>query len=217
MDKKPNRADLIAQLSDDLAPVAPIKPALGAGLIAIAAFLAMAAAIALYSFWFGIIYGEASGYFWITSGLLLAVGSAATAGLIASAQPRVGERSSAPLWAGAMLSVLPLAAMLAIFTASSHDGEAGAHFHGAWFCTSRSVAAGFIVAAAGVLWLRRGAPISTQRAGWMLGLAAGSLGTLAYSVTCPNDEITHIGLWHTLPVAVWAVMGRIIAPPLIRW
>ena len=54
-------------------------------------------------------------------------------------------------------------------------------------------------------------------AGWLTGLAAGSLGALAYNLTCPLDTVAHVGIWHTVPVLAWAVIGRLAVPSLIRW
>ena len=77
--------------------------------------------------------------------------------------------------------------------------------------------AGLASAAVLVAWLRRGAPTSPERAGWITGIAAGSLGMFAFSLYCPDDSIYHIGLWHSASVIVAALLGRLIVPRLIRW
>lgn len=224
MEKYQNREDLIAALADDMTPVRRIRPADGIWLIAFATLVAGLASIAIFEFWTGMISGEASAYFWITHGLLLMLGAASTTALVSSALPRVGARASAPAWSAAMLAVVPVAAIISLFSVGdvTHSAAYG-HAHvglqdpAAWYCTTASVVAGLLVGIASIMFLRRGAPVSIERAGWLTGLASGSLGTLAYGITCPLDTIAHVGLWHVAPVAISAVIGRLVVPPLIRW
>ena len=123
-----------------------------------------------------------------------------------------------------MLALAPISAFITVLSwGLNHD-----HAHHAasvmndpatwyWQCGLYGSLAGVIVALAAVLYLRRGAPVSLERAGWLTGLAAGSLGALAYNITCPLDTVAHVGFWHTVPVLVWAVIGRLAVPRLIRW
>lgn len=224
MEKQQTREALIAALAEDLAPVQRVKPAHGAALIAFAVLVAGACCVAIFEFWSGMLAGEASAFYWITNGLLLLLGAAATSGLVASAIPRVGARGNAPYWSAAMLAMAPLAAIITIASlAANHDHATGLpgpfadplNWHAE--CALFGSLAGAVVALAAVLFLRRGAPVSLERSGWLTGLAAGSLGALAYSITCPLDTVVHVGLWHTVPVLVWAVIGRVAVPRLIRW
>lgn len=216
-DTSQSRADLIAAMTDDLAPVRRIKPAQGMLLIAAAAALATIGSIAIHDFWWGLFEGEASGYFLITHGLLLIVGLASAAGLVAGAQPRVGHRGNAPAWSTAMLAIVPAATIISMFSAGGAHAHDAMNDPAAWLCTSSSLIAALLVAAASILWLRQGAPVSIERSGWLTGLAAGALGTLAYGITCPVDSLSHVGLWHVAPVGISAVIGRLVVPPLIRW
>lgn len=217
MEKNTNRADLIASMVEDLSPVNRIKPAHGLLLIGFATLAAFAASVLTYQFWTGMLTGDASGYFWITHGLLLMLGCASAVALVAGATPRVGARASAPAWSAAMLAIVPVAAIISLFSASEGIVFGGLGDPAAWYCTSASLFAGSLVAIASIAWLRRGAPVSLERSGWLTGLAAGSLGTLAYGITCPLDNLGHVGLWHIAPVAISAIFGRVIVPPLIRW
>lgn len=214
-----SREQLIAQLSDQTAPVRRVSEASGLAMIALAALAAGVASIALFGFWIAQFAGEASAFYWILNGLLLVLGFASAAALVSTALPRVGARSSGPKWSVAMLAVVPVAALVSLFTVDPAHGALGMHnpeLH-YWECAWRSLAAGLIVGLAGVLYLRRGAPVSLERSGWLTGLAAGSLGAFAYGITCPLDSLGHLGIIHVLPVAVSAVIGRLVVPPLIRW
>ena len=224
MEKQQSREDLIAALTEDLTPVERVKPAQGAWLIAFAAVVASVCCIAIFEFWTGMFTGEASAFYWITNALLLVLGAASTSGLVASALPRVGARGNAPYWSAAMLRMAPLTAIISVFFLEmNHDHTSGLPsvlndpLTWYWECGLYGSLAGSVVALAAVLYLRRGAPVSLERSGWLTGLAAGSLGALAYNLTCPLDTVAHVGIWHTVPVLVWAVIGRLAVPRLIRW
>ena len=224
MDKHASREDLIAALAQDMTPVERVKPVQGAALIAFAAVVASVCCIAIFEFWFGQLTGDASPFFWVTNGLLLLLGASSVSGLVASALPRIGVRGSAPFWSAGLLALAPITAFITVLSWGLND----AHAHHAanvmsdpatwyWECGLYGSMAGILVALAAVLYLRRGAPVSLERAGWLTGLAAGSLGALAYNITCPLDTVAHVGFWHTVPVLIWALIGRFAVPPLIRW
>ncbi|MEM6267087.1 MAG: DUF1109 domain-containing protein [Pseudomonadota bacterium] len=224
MSNAQTREELIASLTNDLTPVSRVRPTHGAWLIAFAALVASIVCIAIFEFWTGMLTGEASAFYWITNGLLLLLGAASTSALVTGALPRVGARGSAPYWSAAMLGVVPVAAIITVISLEAnhdHSGDVPSVLADPltwyWECSAYGIMAGLLVAIAAVLFLRRGAPVSLERSGWLTGLAAGSLGALAYNITCPLDTVAHVGIWHTLPVLVWAVIGRLAVPPLIRW
>ena len=212
-----NREDLIAALSEDMTPVKRVKPSEGVLLVAFATIVAAVASIAIFEWWDGLLTGEASGYFLITHGLLLVLGAASTVAMVSGALPRVGSRADAPLWGAIMLGILPVGAIVSLLSGYGNHAHEGLNDPVAFHCTVSSLAAAALVLIASVMWLRRGAPVSIERSGWLAGLAAGSLGTLAYGITCPLDTYSHVGLWHIAPVAIAAVVGRLVVPPLIRW
>jgi len=220
MEKRNSREDLIAALTEDLTPVRRVTARDGVVIIAFAAVLVAALCAAIFGFWFGMLEGEASPFFWITNGLLALTGAASTGALAAMGVPRIAPKTSAPFWSAAMLGILPLTAIITFLTL-----EAG-HEHAAdlmnptmmdWKCAAASLAAGFAVSIGAVIYLRRSAPVSLQRAGWLTGIASGSLGALSYGITCPVDDIAHLGLYHVGPVALAAILSRYAVPALIRW
>ncbi|MEL6878665.1 MAG: DUF1109 domain-containing protein [Pseudomonadota bacterium] len=210
-----NRENLIAGLADELEPVRRITTRSGLLLLAFATLVAFGVSVAVFDFWSGMFEGEASPFFWVTNGLVLLLGLACTLALVVGGSPRVGQRQNAPGWAAAMVAILPIAAIISLIPGGhAHEGMNDPH---AWYCTRASLAAALLVGVASVLWLRRGAPVSLNRSGWLVGTAAGALGTVAYGITCHIDSISHLGLWHVAPIAVSAVIGRLVVPPLIRW
>lgn len=213
----PDRASLIAALADECPPVRRVQAWEGIALIIAATLAAAIGASAVYSFWSGILTGEASPYFWITNGLLLLLGAASSGALVAGALPQVGPRPNAPVWTFAMLGVLPLAAVIQLLRAPAAHVHEGLADPDALHCLGSALTAGLVVGIAAVLFLRRAAPVALARQGWLTGLAAGALGALAFGMTCPLDGITHLGLWHVLSVPLAALAARVIVPSLIRW
>ena len=217
MEKFSNRDDLIAAMTDDLTPVKRVRPIEGLLLIGFAAIVASVVSIATFEWWDGLLTGGASGYFLVTHGLLLVLGGASTLAVVTGGLPRVGSRVDAPLWSAIMLGILPLAAIASLLSGEGNHAHEGLNDPVAFLCTTASLSAGSLVLLAAVLWLRRTAPVSIERSAWVSGLAAGSLGTLAYGITCPLDTFSHVGIWHVAPVAISAVFARFVVPPLIRW
>jgi len=220
MDKYSSRDDLIAALTEDVTPVQIVRPGQGAAMIVFATVAALIACLFIFGFWQGMINGEASPYFWISNGLLALVGAASTSALVSSVLPRVGAHGSAPQWSLAMLAILPLAAIIAFLSyEAGHDHGIGMSDPGLMYgeCALYGLTASLVVAGAAVAFVRRGAPVSLDRSGWLIGLASGSSGALTYNITCPIDSLMHVGIWHVLPVFVAAVFWRYAAPPLIRW
>ena len=220
MEKHQSRDDLIAALTADMTPVRRVRPRDGAAMIVCATLAAGIACVMYYGFWFGAMTGEASPFYWISNGLLGVVGVASTTALVASANPRIGHRSSASQWSTAILAVLPIAAMITLISIEAgHDHGMGMDDPGLlyWKCAARGLAASSVIALAGIWHLRRGAPVSLERAGWLIGLSSGALGALAYNITCPLDSLLHIGFWHVTPAFIGAIFWRFAAPPLIRW
>lgn len=213
MTRPPN--PLIAKLADDLAPVRPMKLTHGFALVAAATVLTVAAVAWWQGLWSGPAEGRAAAMFFIANGLTALVGLASARAAVRMAAPRVGNRQDAPRWTLAALATLPVTALLL----AALEGGFARHDHMAdgLHCFLAGTTSGIAVAAALVLWLRRGAPVAPNAAGFYTGVAAGALGSFAYGLSCPFDTIGHLGLWHVAPVAMSAALGRIAIPALIRW
>ncbi|MEP2735656.1 MAG: DUF1109 domain-containing protein [Erythrobacter sp.] len=209
------RENMIADLTADLEPVKQFSSNTGLVWMAAATIAASVVSIAFFSFWFGMFEGEASAFFWVTNGLLLLLGSACALALVISGSPRVGGRANAPEWTLAMAAIVPIAAIISMVS-NGHVHE-GLSDPVAFHCVSSSLASAALVGIVSVLWLRRGAPVAIERSAWLVGVTAGALGTVAFGVTCGLDSVSHLGLWHTAPVAIAAIVGRLVVPPLIRW
>lgn len=207
---------MIASLTQDLAPVRAFSSRDGAALLAVAGGLTVIGVLLIDGFWHGVANGEASAFFWVTNGVLALLGLASSAAVIAMASPRVGSRSDAPLWLGAMLAILPIVAVLSVVR-HQHGVEAIAEDMYGTYCLSHALFSSVLMFASLTFWLRRGAPVSVNNAGWLTGIAAGALGAVAYGMSCSMDSVSHLGVWHVAPVIISAIAGRLIVPHLIRW
>ncbi len=204
-------AGLIESLVADLTPVTPMRtvPVLGrVAFCVLAAIACVAAVLGLRS--------DLSPLFVLSAGLFLMLGVASSLTAIAMARPQVGIDRTGWAWAAAMAALLPATTLI---MALSHASSAWTKSvpHTGVACMMIGLLAGLASGAVLTAWLRRGAPSSPQRAGLVTGIATGSLGMFAAALHCPNDDIYHIGLWHSAAVLLAALLGRLIVPRLIRW
>jgi hypothetical protein len=206
---------LIEQLAADLEPVRYLRFREGVLWVGLSLLATVVAIAFIDGLWHGILHGEASPFFMITNGLLLVLGCASATSVLRMAAPRVGNLHDAPLWAMAMVAVLPLSAVLVLLS----EGAAMTLLedpHGL-NCLSAALVSSVLCAATLIFWLRRGAPVSPTRAGLHLGVAATALGSASYGLACPLDSMSHLALWHVAPVVIGGLAGRVMLPPLLRW
>ena len=70
----------------------------------------------------------------------------------------------------------------------------------------------------GLIWAARGlAPTRLRLAGWVLGLAAGGAGATAYALHCDEMAAPFLMVWYSLGVMATGLLGRLLAPRLLRW
>lgn len=212
-----NRSELLIQhLAEDLQPRAPMQRS-NAWALVLAALASTIAIVALvFDLSSGVRGGVSAPVYVLANGLLLVLGTAASLAVVSMAMPRVGTRHDAPKWAMASVGLLPLAAIGAALAGGAANAGVGVHGYDLACFALGSL---FATITAGVLlfWLRQGAPVSPNRAGLYLGLGSGAMGAFAYGLSCPVFSVWHVGVWHVLPVLLWAILGRLVVPTLIRW
>lgn len=207
---------LIDEFTGALQPCRPLKRRTGRGIV----IGATSIAILIVAMWFGLKAGLSAGVlsptYILTNGLLLLLGFAASFAVVNMAMPRVGSDHDSPKWAMAGVALLPLAAIGTSLTGGA--GASSAIMHASdFYCFARGSLFATITAAALLYWLRRGAPVSPDKAGLFLGVAAGAMGSFAYGISCPIVSVWHLGVWHVMPVLVWGLIGRIAVPHLVQW
>ena len=59
--------------------------------------------------------------------------------------------------------------------------------------------------------------VTPERAGWVVGIAAGAAGATIVALHCASNDMIHIALWHGLAVLLSGIAGRVLLAPLLRW
>ncbi len=211
-----NSDALIADLVGNLEPVRPLRFAHGMSL----ALIAASASVAMILSWLGLRADLQAGLVnpvhLIAAGLYLGLGIAASATVIVMSRPGVGSDHSGWMWAGAMAALLPMAGLIVGVAGGDNLLSASSVQHGIE-CFAKGSSAALIVFAALVWWLRKGAPTAPDNAGLVAGIAAGSFGIFAFSLHCADNDIFHIGVWHSAVVLAMGALGRAVVPSLVRW
>ena len=60
-------------------------------------------------------------------------------------------------------------------------------------------------------------PTHLARAGAFAGLTAGGVSAFVYALHCTDDSLPFVALWYGLTIALCAVVGAFLGPPLLRW
>lgn len=207
---------LIESLTGQLTPVRALRMRDGLALTLAAGALTIAVVLGWLGLRRELLAGEASAMFVIANGLILLLGLAAAAAVVRMGSPQVGNRHEGWKWALAMAGLLPLAALVRLARHWQEWPQITSGIQGP-DCMLHALVLSVFTAAALTLWLRRGAPASPPLAGMLTGIAAGALGTFAYGLACPVETIYHLGVWHSLPMVVGALVGRFAIAKLISW
>ena len=138
--------------------------------------------------------------------LLAGAGLAATFALLSATPGRVNGRRARNLGLG--LLVLALAA------AFLGDPPSAVASRSSLLTSLRCVAC---VGAFGIVpWIAlyravgRAAPLDETATALCVGAAAFLVGAAAVRVACPYDDVSHLLLWHGLPVVLWAVVSTVL-------
>jgi hypothetical protein len=210
----------MSNLIDDLEPVRVVKRRDNLLLVAGATLIASIGVAMTYGARSDVLAGNPHPMVIIRAGLLVLLGIATTLAVTTAALPSVGKSHNGWLWALAAAALFPFAAFcnFAYLYASGQplglfmvDFEYGAR------CLMISAVSALWIGSFMTWWLRRGAPIALNRAGWLVGIAAGSFGAFSFNVHCNSVSIFYIGFWYSIAVTLCAVAGRLIVPRLIRW
>lgn len=211
---------LLDALAADLQPVKPLSDRPVQLVLALMLALAAALVVVLLGARSDLLAGQPGAMFLMRFGTLATLSLISVAAVLAQAHPGVGRSHEGwgQAWkvAAGMAALYPLAGAVQAVADPGH-AMAMAAMPSGWQCLGVSLGIAALCAVPMVLHLRRGAPVAPARAGLMVGLAAGSLGALAYNIHCPVSDMVYIGLWYGLAVAGAALAGRLIVPRLVRW
>jgi hypothetical protein len=199
----------------ELEPVKPLRMVHGMAAVGLLMAVAVSVIILTFGLRADLLSAQFHPMFLLRAGLLLLLGGGCGWAVLNMASPAVGHQGQSWKMAIAAAALMPLAALLVMVTRGADVAMANAFF--GMQCMAFSALAGLATAVPMVMYLRRGAPTSPERAGFLTGVTAGGLGAFAYSLHCPFNDVVYIGLWYTLAVGGCAVIGRLVVPKLIRW
>jgi hypothetical protein len=207
---------LIAELVGGLEPIKPLRFAHGMAYTLAAAALSAVLVVTILGMRPDLRAGQIDPLHLMAMGLYFGLALAASVTVIVMGRPSVGTDHSGWTWAASMAALLPAAGLIAGLSNSSDFFDQDTIRHGA-DCFATDGAASLLVLAVLVAWLRKGAPTAPDRAGLVVGIAAGSFGTFAFGLHCPDSDIVHVGVWHSAAVLAMGAVGRVVVPSLVRW
>ncbi|CAM2154583.1 DUF1109 domain-containing protein [Pararobbsia alpina] len=87
-----------------------------------------------------------------------------------------------------------------------------------WHSCSLRIAAVSIPSFIAFSWAMRGlAPTRPRQTGAAVGLLAGAIGTLAYTLKCPEMSVTFWAVWYSIGMGIPALIGIATARMAFRW
>lgn len=206
----------IEALIADLQPVRPVNPSGGILLVMATVVVVVAVIVAMLGMRPDVVAGKPHPMVMMREGMMLVLGFAALAAVVASARPGVGQYSTGWRWALAAASLFPLTSIVLSVTGDGMPPAVLFDVDGP-ICLAYSAGGALLIGTSLTLWLRQGAPTALNRIGWLVGLASGSFGTFAYGLHCESVTVFYVGLWYTCAITLCALIGRLVVPHLIRW
>jgi hypothetical protein len=208
--------DTIDALVAELVPVKRVVPRDGMMVTLALATVASLIVAVHYGLRTDIVAGHPEPMVVLRCGALLLLGTASALAATTSARPSVGAVSNGWLWALGAALLFPVSALFVALREGAIPVWEIMHPTPV-YCLTISAVSAIGIGAGLTAWLRKGAAVAANRAGWLVGLAAGAFGTFAYSIHCPSVSIHYVGVWYSLTVASAAGLGRLVVPRLIRW
>lgn len=146
-----------------------------------------------------------------------AVGGLALRYLVRAARPGGESRVHLGVAALPFLVVAALACVSLTMTPAEHwHGVVSGH---TWLECLISIPVIAVVPFAVVTWAVRrfGAPTDLVRAGALVGLSAGAVSALGYSLHCMDDTVPFVAVWYGGTIAMCTLVGALLGPRLLRW
>lgn len=207
---------LIAGLVSELTPVAPLRQRRGMTLALTGLVAGCVLMLSIFGMRADFRIMQPNPMALTGAGLFLVLALASAWSVIDLARPYVGMRREGWGWTALMAGVLPLAALVVLAGQAMGGSPSTLALNGSE-CMACGTVLALLTGSLLVLWLRRGAPPDSARAGLLVGVAAGASGIFAVSLGCPHNDLVHIGIWHGMTVFLAGIAGRLIVPRLIAW
>jgi hypothetical protein len=149
----------------------------------------------------------------------LSVVGTATPALLRSARPEPGGAGRLPVVLLPFL-VVEIAAVPALLLGPAHVERAmlgGAYAASPTRCLLCIAGFAAIPLMALIRVLRDSAPTQPRLCGALAGVVSGGVGAAAYALACVRDSIPFIAVWYVAAIALYALLGALVGPRLLRW
>lgn len=146
--------------------------------------------------------------------VLLMVGTSALAA-------RLSRPVSSTVMARAAVTIVFLLMLLAgaVTLITTPEGERWSALLGqTWWICPWMLTILSLPALTAILWAMRSlAPTRLKQAGFAAGLVAGVLGSMGYSLACPETSVAFVAIWYSMGIALTGWVGQWIGPKVLRW
>jgi hypothetical protein len=208
--------DLVAALARDAEPVKR-RPVVR---LAIAAALGAVAAVPVMLWQLGmnpsLMADARTAMFWVKLAFVAAIAAIGWWIVRCVAQPGARPRRALRALAAPLVAMALLAAVVLLAAPADQRMEMlmGSSWDSCPFNIALLAAPALVLLMAAVHSL---APTRLRLAGAGVGLLAGALGALVYTVHCPEFAAPFLIVWYVLGMLIPAVIGALIGPRVLRW
>lgn len=208
-----NTKEIIKKLASEATPVKPVKPTARCFIWCVFAIMCVGVAWAFIGIRHDFAAKIASGMFIVEISLALFAG--VLSALAASWLSIPGcIRQNWLIW----LPFIPITMLVfligyQVFESPSHLLEAGKSIH----CATDVLMVAAVPAVALFVMLKFAASTRNMITSIMAVTAVAAFGYLGSRFICPNDDISHVIVWHYLPAVIIAVVGAVVGKKILKW
>lgn len=154
--------------------------------------------------------------FWAKSAYVLSLALASLYAVARLARPGLSLSGVAFALAAPVLLMWTLAALALTFASPAEREDL--LYGRTWTSCPWLIAVLSVPAFVAIIWAMRGlAPTQLRLAGATAGLASGAIGTVVYSLHCPELAAPFLGSWYLLGLLISTSVGVALGPRLLRW
>jgi hypothetical protein len=154
--------------------------------------------------------------FWVKLGYVACLAAAGLLALSRLSRPGASLAGIAPALAAPVVQMWANAAIA--LDAAEPAGRADLLFGKTWTTCPLLIAMLSIPAFAAMTWATKGlAPTRLRLTGAALGLAAGGIAAVVYSLHCPELAAPFLGSWYLAGLLIPTALGVLAGPRLLRW
>ena len=154
--------------------------------------------------------------FWVKLGFVTVIAVFALPANLRLARP--GARLGRLPWGvAAPVGVIWLMAVL-VLAQAPEQARPGLLWGQTWSACPLNISLLSVPAFVMLMWAMRGlAPTQSRLAGAAVGLLAGAIGAMAYTLHCPEMSAPFLAIWYVAGVVVPTVAGALLGPRMLRW